>query len=340
MTIAQPRQSNTLRVALIGAGMISEYHLNAWSRLAKRARIVAVADPDRARAVKRAETFGIPKIYTDVSSLLDGEKLDAVDIASPRETHVENVELAAAHGVDVLCQKPLAPTLAEAQALVNSVGKRVRLMVHENWRFRPWYRQIKAWSEEGLIGDPLLANMTFYSSGLLPDDRGLRPDLERQPFMAGETRFLIAEVLIHQIDVVRWLMGSLRVVGAQASRTLDVVKGETMGSILMETADGKPAVVTGMMAAPGFPPRNLDRFELIGTEGSAVLDQTSLSLLGPKRQDVTYDFAQSYQASFDGLIEHFADCLETGDEFETCASDNLETLRLVEHAYWAAGLRQ
>jgi predicted dehydrogenase len=339
MTTVRPHRGDKLRVAMIGAGMISEHHLIAWSRLKDRAQVVAVADPDRGRALRRAESFGIPKVYTDVASLLAGEELDAVDIASPRETHAENVDLAAARGVDVMCQKPLAPTLAEAQALVESVDARVRLMVHENWRYRPWYRQIKSWIQEGQIGVPLLANMALYSSGLLPDERGLRPDLERQPFMAREIRFLIAEVLIHQIDVVRWLMGPLRVVGARASRTIDVVDGETMATILMETADGRPVTVSGMMAAPGFPPRTLDRLELIGTAGSAVLDRTSLSLLGAQKKSVTYDFAQSYQASFDSTIESFVDCLETGKQFETNASDNLETLRLVEHAYWAAGLR-
>ncbi len=113
MTRVRSHRGDKLRVAMIGAGMISEYHLIAWSRLRNRAQIVAVADPDRGRALKRAETFGIPKVYTDVPSLLAEEELDAVDIASPRETHVENVELAAAHGVDVMCQKPLASTLAE-----------------------------------------------------------------------------------------------------------------------------------------------------------------------------------------------------------------------------------
>jgi predicted dehydrogenase len=339
MSVVRPHKGGKLRVAMIGAGMISEYHLTAWSRLKDDAEVVAVADPDRGRAFKRAEAFGIPKLYTDVAALLAGEELDAVDIASPRETHVENVERAAARGVDVMCQKPLAPTLAEAQALVDSVCTRVRLMVHENWRFRPWYRQIKSWIEEGLIGVPLHANMAMYSSGLLPDEKGLRPDLQRQPFMAREVRLLIAEVLIHQIDVLRWLMGPLRVVGARASRIVDVVEGETMASILMETADGNPVTVSGMMAAPGFAPRTLDRLALIGTAGSAVLDKTSLSLSGARAKTLDYDFAQAYQASFDSTIKSFVDCLKTGKPFETDASDNLETLRLVENAYGAAGWR-
>jgi D-apiose dehydrogenase len=334
----KPRRSETLRVALAGAGMISHHHLIAWSRLGNRAKVVAIADPDRAKAERRAEAFGIPTVHVDVAAMLAAEEVDAIDVASPRETHAENVEHAAARGIDVLCQKPLAPTLALSEALVRSVGGRMRLMVHENWRFRPWYREIKRWLNDGAIGRSLLGNMALLSSGLLPDAGGHRPSLVRQPFMALETRFLIAEALIHQLDVVRWLMGPLRVVGARASRSIDEVKGETLASIFMETADGAPVVVTGTMVAPGFPPRTLDRFELIGTNASVVLAGTQLKLKGPQPKSLAYDFDQAYQASFDGVIAHFVDCLESEAVFETDPADNLETLRLVEHAYWAAGL--
>lgn len=338
MNANKPRRSEALRVALAGAGMISQHHLIAWSRLGNRAKVVAVADPDRGKAERRAEAFRIPKVYSDVAAMLAAEEVDAVDVASPRETHAENVELAAARGIDVLCQKPLAPTLALSEALVRSTGDRVRLMVHENWRFRPWYRQVKRWLDEGEIGRSLLGNMTLLSSGLLPDANGRRPALERQPFMAFETRFMIAETLIHHLDVVRWLMGPLRVVGARASRSIDEVKGETLATIFMETAEGVPVVVTGTMAAPGYPARTLEHFELIGSKASAALAGTELRLMGPHPKSLDYDFDQAYQASFDGVIAHFVDCLESGSAFETGPVDNLETLRLVEHAYWAAGL--
>jgi predicted dehydrogenase len=92
------------------------------------------------------------------------------------------------------------------------------------------------------------------------------------------------------------------------------------------------------MAAPGYPPRPPDRLEIVGTRASAVLEDSGLSLLGPRPRGQRYDPDQGYQASFDGVIAHFVDCLETGAPFETGPDDNLETLRLVEHAYWAAGL--
>jgi predicted dehydrogenase len=212
-------------------------------------------------------------------------------------------------------------------------------MAHENWRFRPWYRPLKAWGAAGEIGGVLGLQLTTASSGLLLDDSGRRPGLERQPFMAEEPRLLIAEDLIHHLDLVRWLAGPLRVVAARAARTLADVEGETLATILLETASGAPVVVSGTLVAPGFPPRGQDRLELIGRHASATFAQCQLQLLGPRPRTEVYDTHAGYQASFDGVIAHFAECLASGAAFETDAVDNLETLRLVEHAYLAAGLR-
>src|SRR5262249_45416286 len=148
MTPARPR-STPIAVALAGAGMISWYHLVAWRNLGARARVVAVCDPDPDRARRRAEEFGVPRVYRDAEAMLAAEPIDALDVASPRETHAGWVEAAAARGIDVLCQKPLTPTLAEAEGLIRRVEGRTRLMVHENWRFRPWYRELKRWIDAG-----------------------------------------------------------------------------------------------------------------------------------------------------------------------------------------------
>ncbi len=63
-----------------------------------------------------------------------------------------------------------------------------------------------------------------------------------------------------------------------------------------------------------------------------------MTLRGAEPRGVRYDNDRGYQASFDGVIAHFVDCVESGAPFETDPADNLETLRLVEHAYWAAGI--
>jgi D-apiose dehydrogenase len=338
--MTQTRRAPPLKVALAGAGMISWYHLTAWRKLGGRVELAAVCDLDAGKAQDRAQEFGIAKVYTDREAMLAGETIHALDVASPRETHAGWVEAAAERGIDVLCQKPLTPTLAEAQELVLRLEGKIRLMVHENWRFRPWYRELKSWIAAGLLGDIVLGRIAMVNSGFLPDAAGKRPAFVRQPFMQHEKRLMMAEVLIHHLDAMRFLCGDLRIVTARAARTLPDVAGETVASIFLETSAGAPIEVTGTMAAPGYPPRVSDRLEIIGTKASAVFERNVLHRLGPDPREIAFDNDKGYQASFDGVIAHFVECLESGARFETDPSDNIETLRLVEHGYWAAGLRR
>ena len=335
---ARSRKSSPLKVALAGAGMISWFHLTAWRNLRERARVVAICDPDSAKASARAKEFSIPKVYRDAEAMFSSEGIDALDVASPRQTHAAWVDAAAARCIDVLCQKPMTPTLAESEALARRVEGKARLMVHENWRFRPWYRELKRWIVAGELGDVLLGRMAMITSGLLADASGRRPSLERQPFMQHEEELMIAEVLIHHLDVMRFLCGQLTVIDARATRTVSDVRGETLAMIFLETASGAPIEVTGTMAAPGYPARSPDRLEIVGSKASAVFDDSGLQLLGASPRVQQYDRDRGYQASFDGVIAHFVDCLQSGAVFETGPSDNLATLRLVEDAYRAAGL--
>jgi predicted dehydrogenase len=336
----QPTKSKPLRVAVAGAGMISWYHLVGWRNVGQRVRLVAICDPDAARAEKRAGEFAIPHVYRDPDAMFAAESIDALDVITPRETHAAWVDAAAGRGIDVLCQKPLTPTLAESEALVRRVEGKSRLMAHENWRFRPWYRELKRWIAAGELGELVLARMATITSGLLPDETGRRPLIEREPYTQHVERLMIAEVLIHHLDVMRYLCGELRVVAARGARTVPDVVGETVAAIFLETASGTPVEVTGSMAAGGYPARSPDLLEVVGSKASATFADSVLHLHGAAPRSQPYDSALGYQASFDGVIAHFVDCLETGSPFETGPTDNLETLRLVEHAYWAAGLQR
>ncbi|HEX2114294.1 MAG TPA: Gfo/Idh/MocA family oxidoreductase [Alphaproteobacteria bacterium] len=325
-----------MRVGLIGAGMISHYHLIAWSRLGS-ARVVAICDPDRTRAEARAREFGIAAVYASAEDMLAHEALDALDIASPRERHAEQVRLAAARGVPALCQKPLVPTYEEAERLIAEVDGKCRLMVHENWRFRPFYRRTRQWIDERRVGSLRSAAMTVRGSGLIAGADGRFPALERQPFMRDVPRLAVTESLIHHIDVVRWLVGPLQVLAARIGRTCPVIKGEDRATIMMSSADGVPVLVDGDMAAPGYPPRAVERLELTGTRATILFEDKRLSLIGKDATMEAFDLAACYQASFDDCIRHFIECLLLDAPFETDPRDNLQTLRLVEDTYRLAG---
>jgi D-apiose dehydrogenase len=330
---------------MIGAGDMSRYHLSAWQRV-PGARVVAISNRTAARAEERARQFGIPTVYDDPVRMLDAERIDAVDIVTDRHSHVSLVRLAADRGIDVMCQKPLAPTLGEAEALVSDIGGRVRLMVHENRRFAPYVRQIRAWIDAGRVGSPRHATMTTYRVSLLRQADGTRPAVERAAYFATEPRLAIGEVLIHQLDVLRFLLGPLRVLAARTLRTEPDIAGESLAGIMLETDAGAPVQLLGSLVAvgigqPGESESPLgaqasDRLEITGSEASVVMEGTTLTLLGPHPESITVDPAASYQACFDAAIHHFVSRLRDGAPFETDAADNLETLRLVEDAYLLA----
>ncbi len=326
----------TLRVALAGAGMIVAHHLPAWQALAD-VEVVAIADPDRARAQSRADAFGIPAVFDDPVAMLDAVRPDVFDVASPRQTHAELVRAAALRGIDTLCQKPLAPTYAVAEALIAVVAGRCRLMVHENWRFRPYYRQVRAWQDEGRIGGITGLSLTLRSSGFLPDAAGNRPALLRQPFMAGEQRLMVAETLIHHIDTARWLVGDMSLTAARLQRLVDACRGETAASLFFTTPAGAPVHIEGNGACPGWPPAARDHLDLIGTRASVRFDGHTLTLLGDDRPAIAYPHEAAYQACFNACVAHFVAARQSGAPFETDPADNLRTLRLVEDIYESAG---
>lgn len=325
-----------LKIAMIGAGLISWHHLTAWQKLKDQAQVVAIFDPDQTRAESRAREFGIEHVYTEAEQLLADSTITAYDIASPRETHASWVDAAADRRIAALCQKPMTPTLAESEALVQRVGNRTRFMVHENWRFRPWYRTLKTWIEAGEIGDLTLVRMRMFCSGLLPDTRGIRFMLQRQPFLQHEERLLVMEALIHHLDTLRYLCGEMDVVVSRTAHTVEDIIGETQAAIFLETEAGVPIEVAASLAAPGFPAMPSDHLEIVGSRATAILNGTELQLLGPEPRTEAFPLDTGYQASFDEAIRHFVHCLTTGQPFETEAVDNLKTLRLVEHTYEAA----
>jgi predicted dehydrogenase len=251
---------SALRVGLAGAGWVAPHHLRGWTLVSDRAEIVAIADPDLERARHRADEFGVRSVYPSVDAMLSAEQLDAIDVAAPREMHAPICRLAADRGLAILCQKPLAPTLAEAESLVADVRARgVRLMVHENWRFRPHYRRVADWLRAGQVGTVRTVTVSLLTSGFLPDERGELPALVRQPMLATLDRLLVMEVMIHLVDTMRFLLGHLRLAGAQLGKSCEAARGEDRALLLLTTLDGVAVSITGDFMAHGYPPAQFDR---------------------------------------------------------------------------------
>lgn len=328
-----------LSVGLLGASEITTYHLRAWKKVADAA-VVAICATTPGRATAQASAFEIPHVYTDARTMFEAERLDCVDIATPTGTHADLTRLAASFGVPVLCQKPLAPTFAEAASLAVDVRDTIRLMVHENRRFAPHYRQIRAWIDDGRVGTLQQCLMTTYRSSLVKGPDGQRPATGRASYYEREKRLLIGGALIHQLDVLRFLLGPLNMVAARALRTEPDLPSETLASLLLVTSTAAPVVVAGNFVTVGLVEtastgraRSRDRLEILGSRGSVVLDGDTLDLFCDVPERRLMDEDATYQACFDGAIAHFVERLRSGAPFETSPEDNLETLKLVEDAY-------
>jgi len=316
--------------------MISLYHLRAWQ--AAGVPVAAVCDPDRARAEERAREFGVDRVYADASDLFGDGGFELADIAASVEAHDPLTRLAADHGVHVMLQKPMTRSVAEAEALVDYVGERVRFMVHENYRFRPHYMTVRRWIDEGRIGRPRHAAITVRGSGLCPRPDGEPFLVERQPYLRQFDRNLVFETMIHHLDVLRLLVGPLQVVAARLNRLAEGLPGEDTASILFAGPDGLIATADGCICAPGYPQLHGDRLEVVGTEGTVVMDYNRVFQVGDEENAVEVDLLGRYQECFDHAVGDFIAGVRDGTPFETDRLDNLETLRLMESVYAAAGV--
>ena len=326
-----------LRVGFAGAGAISQYHLAGWSETPD-AQLVAICDVDESKARAKAQAFNIPRVYTDFRTMIEGEKLDAVDIVTPVGTHALLTRLAADAGLHVCCQKPLTPTVREAEELIAYVGGRVRFMVHENYRFRPHYVQVAQWLREGRVGDITHARMMVRSQGMIAVN-GVAPFLlNRQPYLKDFRRLLIFEVLIHHLDVMRVLLGPLEVIAARTAKVNKALAGEDVAVVLLGGKNNLTAILDGNISAPGYGPMPMDRLEIMGTRGTLIFERDRLCMAGAEETPVVFDLAKNYQLCFTQAIREFVRGVRDGTPFPTDRLDNLETLKLMESCYVAAGI--
>ncbi|MCL6546612.1 MAG: Gfo/Idh/MocA family oxidoreductase [Bryobacteraceae bacterium] len=144
---------NRLKGVGIGAGYFARFQYEAWSRIPE-VEIAAICDLSEQKARPIMRQFRIPRFYRDWREMIERERPDFVDIITPPDTHEEMTAFAAQRGIHIICQKPLAPTLEAGRRMVDAArAAGVRFMVHENWRWQPWYREIKRIQQSGQIGE-------------------------------------------------------------------------------------------------------------------------------------------------------------------------------------------
>jgi predicted dehydrogenase len=273
--------------------------------------------------------------------MLELEKPDFVDIITPPETHLELCQIAAELGVTIICQKPLAPTWDETLQLVEVIkASGVRCMVHENWRWQPWYREIKKLLDANTIGDIFHCNVHTR----LGDGWGDDAYLARQPFFREYERLFIFETGVHFLDTFRFLFGEVNHIHARIARRNPVIKGEDSAILLCQHENG----VTSLLDANRYNESEAENprytFGTVRIEGSK--GHLELALDGSIRikklgEPSTLHDYQPSKENFAGdcvynTQRHFIDTLLSEGEFESTIDNYLKSVKLVEDAYQSA----
>jgi predicted dehydrogenase len=329
----------TLRGIGIGAGYFSRYQYEAWTRIPE-VEILAVCNRDQDKAREAADAYGIPRAaaWRELAPMLDELRPDFVDIITPPETHLEAVTLAAQRGIHVICQKPLAPTLGESQRIVEVARDAgIRFLVHENWRWQPWYREIKRQLDEGAMGE------LFSISVRMRMGDGWQPDayLARQPFFRTYPRLLVYETAVHFLDTFRFLGGEIEAIYCRLAKRNPAIAGEDTGIIVATFASGATALLDASRYNESDAADARYTFGTVridGSKGHIELDLEgglTVKPLGQASRAIEYAHERKGFAGdcVHALQRHFTDCMLNDTPFESTGEDYLKTIALVEACY-------
>jgi D-apiose dehydrogenase len=316
-----------LRGALIGCGFFGRIQNEAWQRM-PGASIVAACDPEigRARAIS-------PRAFDSPEALLENVELDFVDIATRPDSHPALLGLALARQIPVICQKPLAETLeAGREMLRHAAAAHVPVMVHENWRWQPWFREAKRLIEQGDIGAPICYHFRIRQrDGIGPDAYPMQPYFREMP------RLHVHETLVHSIDTSRFFFGDVVSVQARMRRLNAAIAGEDRAALSLQHDSHVDGLIDGHRYLDPDPPGPaMGETTLEGSEGALRILATGCILRNGRTVYQAPTLAGYKGDSARAAQQHFIDCLRSGAEPETSLRNYWNTFLAVDAAYRSA----
>jgi len=244
--------ARTVGVGVVGAHRwAEEAHLPGYAAC-DRAALVAICDVDAERAERMAARYGIAKVYTDHRELLADPDVELVDICTPTHTHLRLSCDAIAAGKHVLSEKPLAETAAEAFGAARAAAARgVRTKLGFTFRYSPAMRALKAWIDDGTLGELFHVHGFEQNSQFLDPDFPLRqvsPDAKRDELIPSS----VVGYGSHLVDLMRWCAGDFSAVAASMHSYVPerVVRGEP-GRQRIAIEDGTVGIVEFASGAQG-----------------------------------------------------------------------------------------
>ncbi|MBE2200896.1 MAG: Gfo/Idh/MocA family oxidoreductase [Anaerolinea sp.] len=262
-----------MRVGIIGTGLMGHTHAAAWAQTP--AQLVGATSKSWETAVSLTHQYG-GQPYPDVASLL--ADVDVVDICAPTHRHYELTLQAAAAGKHVICEKPLARTLAQAAEMIAAcAAANVKLLVGHVVRFFPEYAQAKAEVDAGAVGEPAVIRLTRGSSrpGWATDNWLL--DLEKSGGM-------MLDLMIHDFDYARWVAGDVtRVFAKKVSSSGVSALAVDHGLAILTHRRGAITHVEGSWAYPA--PMFRTRLEIAGSNGLLQFDSEQMTAIRAHLRD-------------------------------------------------------
>jgi D-apiose dehydrogenase len=327
-----------LRFAMLGAGFWARYQLAAWGEM-EGVQCVAICDPVREKAESLARARNVPAVYTEAEALLEQEKPDFIDIVTSPETHHDLVLLAAKHRIPVICQKPMANSLADAEAMVAACREAgIPFFVHENWRWQRPLREMKAVLDSGVLGIVYRAHIAFRTG---------MPILENQPYLAELEEYILPDMGTHILDVARFYFGEAQSLYCQCHRVHPHIKGEDAATVMMKM-NGVTVVCDMAEAETPLEHDRGDTFVFVeGEKGSAELtadcwlrvttkEGTQARRVPPRSYDWAHPDYMLFQSAMVACHANLLAGLRGEGVAETTGEDNIKTIRLVYAGYDSA----
>ncbi len=314
-------EPQTLGWGIVGLGRIAATEIAPAITASSSGALVTVVSRDQGRAEAFAREHGAASALDDYAKMLADPAVQAVYIATPNAQHPEQVIAAARAGKHVLCDKPLAVTVADARRCVEecrSAG--VGLGITFQTRFYDGMAEAAALVRDGGIGRVVTAEAQIGTRGNLP--KGWRTD----PALAGMGT--LNNIGVHALDILRYLIGSEVSEVAAMTGSEPGYEVDTTDLVLLRFANGTLAQMSASQAVPH--PR--DDIALYGTDGRVLAPNLSRpdrdSVISFITRDGEREFPASSRDSYLRLVEAFAAAVTGGRDPSPSGEDGLRSVEL------------
>ena len=343
---------NRLRVGVIGCGYIAEEaHLPNFLSC-PRAELVAVADTRKERLVAVREKFGVKNFYTDYHDMLKGNLIDAVSICVPNFLHSQVAIDASEAGKHILCEKPMATTLDDADRMISAARKNnVKLMIGNSLRFLPNHKLAREWVQKGKIGKVYFVRAQFAS----PGPYGAPGITSPFYFDSEKGGGVLFDAGSHLVDLLLWMFGDVSKVHACVGAYKDEInKADDVASVSLKFENG----IIGEIFASWVSIQNwhlmtdYNNLQILGSEGrmysdfwgpylhyfkekSLVCRLKGMIKVTPVELDPKIPFAARNYA-YEKEINSFVNCVVKDKEPLVTGEDGRRALEVIIDAYRSA----